>query len=446
MNYAQRLLLVAALVVIGIVLAVLMLHWGTDCWGCQSILVFYERPNPRYTGLTEKVGIYSASQISPLLAILFGVVLPLCLFTASGFLAFGRSTSHRADADHQIKKLHRLPLRHHLLWTSGVLATLAVVGIASLWIGQQLVPASPTAPLIRNFVGHSSYANAIAFSPDGRTALSGSSDKTAKLWDISTGRQIRTFAGHSDLVVSVAFSPDGRIATSGSQDNVLKLWELATGKELLTIPGSKGAFSPDGRVLLSGSYNRGSGEVKVWDTATGREIRTFASYPANSVAFSADGRTVLSSDHRTIKVWEFGTGSELHTWDLGDRAGGAVAFSRDGRYALSATMVYLVETMRDRLGPTLKLMETMTGKELLTLKYQPTSNPLVFALAVSPDKRTALSGGDDQTVRLWDLAQGREIRTFTGHTAMVMSVAYSPDGRTALSGAGDNTLMLWDLR
>ena len=71
----------------------------------------------------------------------------------------------------------------------------------------------------------------------------------------------------------------------------------------------------------------------------------------------------------------------------------------------------------------------------------------VASIAISPDGRTALSGGSvtDNTLRLWDLASGREIRKFEGHTSAVHSIAIAPDGKTALSGGGDNTLRLWDL-
>jgi WD40 repeat protein len=80
---------------------------------------------------------------------------------------------------------------------------------------------------LHTFTGHSGAVWSVAFAPDGRTALSGSLDKTRKLWNVATGKELRTFTGHSGDVKSVAFAPDGRTALSGSSDdNTLKLWDL----------------------------------------------------------------------------------------------------------------------------------------------------------------------------------------------------------------------------
>jgi WD40 repeat protein len=83
-----------------------------------------------------------------------------------------------------------------------------------------------TGKQLRTFTGHSDGVASVAFSPDGRTALSSSRDQTLKLWEVATGKQLRTFTGHSAMVFKVAFSPDGRTALSGSSDKTLKLWDL----------------------------------------------------------------------------------------------------------------------------------------------------------------------------------------------------------------------------
>ncbi|RME76826.1 MAG: hypothetical protein D6776_00595, partial [Planctomycetota bacterium] len=77
------------------------------------------------------------------------------------------------------------------------------------------------------FEGHELGVNSVAFSPDGKLALSGSKDNTLALWDIATGRRIRTFEGHELGVNSVAFSPDGKLALSGSWDTTALVWQLA---------------------------------------------------------------------------------------------------------------------------------------------------------------------------------------------------------------------------
>ena len=116
--------------------------------------------------------------------------------------------------------------------------------------------------------GHTDLVPSVAFSPDGRFALSGSADKTLILWDVATGDPVRTFTEHTDWVRSVAFSPDGRFALSGSFDNTLILWDVATGYPVRTFRGHtywvlSVAFSPDGRFALSWSDD---GTIRLWDT------------------------------------------------------------------------------------------------------------------------------------------------------------------------------------
>jgi hypothetical protein len=114
---------------------------------------------------------------------------------------------------------------------------------------------------------HDSFVSSVAFSPDGTRIVSGSSDKTVKVWDAATGAEALTLKGHTSGVRSVAFSPDGTRIVSGSSDKTVRLWDAATGAEALTLKGHTGpvwsvAFSPDGTRIVSGSYDK---TVKVWD-------------------------------------------------------------------------------------------------------------------------------------------------------------------------------------
>ncbi len=293
-----------------------------------------------------------------------------------------------------------------------------------------------TGRLLRTFEGHSDAVASVAFSADGARVLSGSGDKTLKLWDAATGQLLRTFEGHTDAVTSVAFSPDGRRVLSGSADKMLKLWNADTGQLLRTFEGhtdavTSVAFSPDGRRVLSGSADE---TLKLWDAATGQVQRTFEGdqWWINSVAFSPNGAHVLSgSEDQTIKLWDVATGHLLHSFKGHSDKIKSVAFSPDGARVLSGS--------HDK---TLKLWDAAAGKLLRTIEEA--HSQVITSVAFSPDGARVLSGSFDNTLKLWDAASGEVLGAFEGHSQEITSVAFSPDGARVLLGSADKTAKLWD--
>ena len=151
----------------------------------------------------------------------------------------------------------------------------------------------------------------VAVSPDGKRIVSGSRDKTLRLWDADTGLALgQPLTGHSDSVESVAFSPDGKRIVSGSDDTTLRLWNANTGQPVgKPLDGHSNwvfsvAVSPDGKRIVSGSNDT---TLRLWDAETGQPVgQPLAGHSAgvNSVAFSRDGKRIVSgSGDKTLRLW-----------------------------------------------------------------------------------------------------------------------------------------------
>ena len=200
-------------------------------------------------------------------------------------------------------------------------------------------PASPhsTSPwkCAHTLTGHSNWVFSIAISPDGQTLASGSSDKTIKIWHLSTGKLLHTLTEHSEWVRSVVFSPDGQILVSGSDDKTIKIWNLATGQLLRTLTGHSApvwsvAISPDGQTLASGSQDK---TIKIWHLGIEQLLHVLKGHSnwVNSVAFSPDRQTIASGSYdKTIKLWQLRTGKQLATLTGHHSYIWCIAFSPDG--------------------------------------------------------------------------------------------------------------------
>jgi RNA polymerase sigma factor (sigma-70 family) len=244
--------------------------------------------------------------------------------------------------------------------------------------------------------------------------------------------ELRCFTGHPDAVPKATLSRDGRLVLSaGRSEPSPRIWDLATGQELRRGAGHDSwvwdvAFLPDGKRALSAGVDG----LRLWEVATGKLLQRFTGHERQvyRLAVSADGRQALSgSQDTTVRLWDVTTGRELrrfagHTEDVS-----CVAFSPDGCLALSGCT-----------DDQLRLWDVASGRELRRLAGGRVG---VF----SPDGRRVLSAGPDRLLRLWDVTTGRELRRFAGHTDAICCVAFSADGRRALSGGDDNTVRLWDV-
>jgi WD40 repeat protein/serine/threonine protein kinase len=254
--------------------------------------------------------------------------------------------------------------------------------------------------LRRGLTGHTSDVKAVALTADGRVALSGSDDNTARVWDVRSGRCLHTLEGHKGFVRAVAISADGQVALTaearlGGPDRV-HVWEPMTGTHIRTLALHSGsvtsvAINSDGRVAISAdSGAHGDGVLRILDLQTGRRVRTLKGHVGwvRSVALSADGRLALSGGNdQTVRAWDVHTGRCLHTFN-GHSVG-------------------------------------------------------VKAVSLTNDGRLALSGGDDRTVRLWDCETARCLTTLEGQTDWLQSIAFSATGHLAV--IADTALRVWEL-
>lgn len=283
--------------------------------------------------------------------------------------------------------------------------------------------------------GHTDSVLALAFSPDGKTLASGSSDGTIKLWEVATCKERETLHADKLAVQSLAFSPAGKKLASGGWDGTVKLWDLSTDKESATLKGHSGyvsaiAFSPDGASLASaGSRDK---TVRLWKVSSDKEVTILPHLAAvTSLAFFPDHKTLVSaSEDGKITRWEPSTGKAIATFETDALR---MALSPDGKtLALSG--------LGEAKSSSVTLLDAITGKELAVLKAH---TQHVTATAFSPGSTILATGSADNTVRLWDVATGKLKGILEGHTLNVRAVAFSPDGRTLASASMDRTIKVW---
>jgi WD40 repeat protein len=279
------------------------------------------------------------------------------------------------------------------------------------------------------FRHHEETVRCAAFSPDGRLALTGDAEGGLLLWDVASGRPWRWFEGHQGAVRAVAFAPHGHFALSGSADGTASLWEVASGRERARYEDGGGltsvAYSPDGRLLLTGGTG---GRVGLWEIQSGRRLRAWPAAGLGKitcVAFATDGRRALAGGSRPgtggpppVGQWDLASGKRLRCFQepsgststvrctaftpdghqLLAGGGSVMEMDRDGRTEIWFTPVRLWSVA---MGTLLRSFKGHMKKKRNLLARMPLAT--VHCVAVSPDGRRGLSGGDDGRVQVWGL-------------------------------------------
>ena len=346
-----------------------------------------------------------------------------------------------------------------------------------------------TGALARTLAAHTGEVSYAIFSPDGKRLASLANDKTIRIWNpatgellralkgespmtfsadgsllavrtdgditllnASTGVPVRTLRGRTEAAARIAFSPDGKMLaySNRGRQRTVKLWNISSGREHSTMKGEQAAvgsesvaFSPDSRSIVSGETFT---TAKIWDAETGAEKVTVgersptgnpAGELSHSIVYTADGQYLISVDSTgRVTFWNAATGKALGRFDSSRAEFNAIAVSADGR-AL-ATAGYGKGTL-SKGG--IALWDIATGRIRATLPHP----GVIETVAFSSDGGKLASGGEDGTIRLWNVATGAAARVIKASKQEIRAVAFTPDGSKLVSGGRDAMVRVFDV-
>ena len=332
--------------------------------------------------------------------------------------------------------------------------SLQVLFSSSTALAQQVSPSISTP--------HSDMVYSVTFSPNGRQVLSGSKDKTIKLWDVRTGRLLRTLKGHADAVQSVAFLPNGQQAVSGSRDATVKLWDLLNGELVRTYKGhnccvNSVAVSANGEMIASGGGGESGDKLpeyadkvlRIWSVSNGNMLHALKGHTSSitHVAFARQGDLLASGggdwDH-TVKLWRASTGELVRTLKGHEQRIESLAFSPNGKHIAAGSF----------FSGDFRVWSAGTGTQVALI--QEGFSPSSVAAYSSDGKYLALGQldgmfglfavGSHEMVQIYGasrLVNGESSGTKQDPGSWAMSADFSPDNSMIVTGHMDAKVKMW---
>jgi WD40 repeat protein len=293
----------------------------------------------------------------------------------------------------------------------------------------------PTDGLFR----HDDFVYSVAFSPNGRLALTGSFDNTARFWDIDTGQPLGEPIRHGGWIMSVAIDPSGTKVLTGSADGTARLMRIRDGRTLqhadhkiLTM-----AFNPRSDVIATGGEE---GTAKLWHAPSGEQFGASMQHdgPVVALAFAADGSALYSgSTDQRLRSWNATTGEPYgEPWDLSGTAN-RIETCEGGKSIL-------IQCEADK-GATVELRESASGKLLSgVLSFETGQLPI----AIDPCHRKLLvqNSGDEgkRVAQVWDVESGKRRGKPLHHDQRIVVAAFSADGSKVVTGSYDQEVRVWN--
>lgn len=325
--------------------------------------------------------------------------------------------------------------------------------------------------------GHDDWINAIAISRDERIAVSAGQDGKIIVWNFETLEKIRELTGHDGAVTCIALNENGDYAVSGGADKSLRVWDIAAGKAIRLCRGHRESVttvsvSGDGRFALSGSTDN---SVRFWYLGAGRCLTTLEGHTesVNGVDLPQEGPYAVSCSHdQTLAIWKIGDRRQHYKASYMlcrmQRAETAVSTGTDFKKFLSKADE---QQRAGHLGESVKALRRARelrgyerhseGIEAWSRLYPRMPRTKLRAMwdnegfqahdggvnsiRVTRDGQILISGGADNSAKIWDLRERKLLKSLEGHTAAVKSVVITPDGTIAYTGGEDQSVRAWDV-